>query len=227
MRILVIEDEQRIGQAIKRALELQRYAVDLSNDADSGLSAAVDSDYDLIVLDRMLPGSIDGIELCRQVRASNVQTPILILTALGDVEDRVIGLQAGADDYMQKPFAMKELIARVQVLLRRPHQSLGVLLRVDDLELNPATFRVTRGTKLVILSAKEFKLLSYLMYNHDQVLSKDKIINHVWDEDTIIVPNTVEVYMGYLRKKIDTTFSKRPVLIHTIRGYGYKLGVDK
>jgi DNA-binding response OmpR family regulator len=226
MRILVIEDEQRIGQAIKRALELQRYAVDLSIDADSGSAAAVDADYDLIVLDRTLPGSIDGIELCRRVRASDVQTPILMLTALGEVEDRVAGLLAGADDYMQKPFAMKELIARVQVLLRRPHQNLGVLLQVDDLKLNPATFEVARGTKSIILSAKEFKLLSYMMYNHDQVLSKDKIINHVWDEGAIIVPNTVEVYMGYLRKKIDVAFPKKPSLLHTVRGYGYKLGLQ-
>lgn len=226
MRILVIEDEPRIASAIKRGLELQAYAVDVVSDADSGLAAAVDPDYDLIVLDRMLPGSIDGAELCKKVRAMDVQTLIIMLTALGEVDDRVSGLQAGADDYMQKPFAMKELIARVQVLLRRPHQTLGTILKVDDLEVDPVSFVVTRGGDNIQLSGKEFKLLIYLAYNQGQVLSKDKIINHVWDEDTIIVPNTVEVYLGYLRKKIDTAFPDKPLLIHTVRGYGYKLGLQ-
>ncbi|MFZ2544661.1 MAG: response regulator transcription factor [Candidatus Saccharimonadales bacterium] len=224
MRLLIIEDEQRIANAIKRAMELQHYAVDVVSDADNGLASAVDADYDLVILDRMLPGSIDGITLCQEMRKGGIQTPVLMLTALGEVDDRVTGLQAGADDYLQKPFAMKELIVRVQTLLRRPRQSLGTVLSIDDLIYNPVTFTVTRSGRQLELSAKEIKLLSYLLYNQDQVLSKDKIIAHVWDEDSIIVPNTVEVYMGYLRHKIDTDFPDRPSLIHTVRGFGYRLG---
>jgi two-component system copper resistance phosphate regulon response regulator CusR len=227
MRLLVIEDEARIAEAIKRALELQHHAVDIVDDADSGLAAAVDPDYDLIILDRMLPGSMDGVTVCQQVRQQGINTPIIMLTALGEVDDRVDGLQAGADDYLQKPFAMKELIARVQTLLRRPHHTLGTTLMADDLAYNPITFSVVRGGKSLKLSATEIKLLSYLLYNQGQVLSKDKIINHVWDDDAIIVPNTVEVYMGYLRRKIDTAFPGKPALIHTVRGFGYRLGVKK
>jgi two-component system copper resistance phosphate regulon response regulator CusR len=139
----------------------------------------------------------------------------------------VNGLQAGADDYLQKPFAMKELIARIQTLLRRPQQSLGTTLMADDLVYDQVTFTAARGGTSLTLSSKEIKLLSYLLYNQGQVLSKDKIISHVWNDDTIIVPNTVEVYMGYLRRKIDTAFPRKPPLIHTVRGFGYRLGVDK
>ena len=222
MRLLVVEDETRIAEAIKRALKLQHYAVDIVNDADSGLAAAIDPDYDLIILDRMLPGSMDGIAACQQMRQQGVNTPILMLTALGEVDDRVEGLQAGADDYLQKPFAMKELIARAQTLLRRPRNTLGTTLTVDDLAYDPATFTATRGGKPLALSAKEIKLLTYLLYNQGQVLSKDKIISHVWNDDAIIVPNTVEVYMGYLRRKIDAAFPDKPPRIHTIRGLGYR-----
>jgi DNA-binding response OmpR family regulator len=227
MRLLVIEDEERIADAIKRAMQLQYYAVDTAHDADSGLAAAVDPDYDLVILDRMLPGGMDGIAICQQVRQRGVTTPIIMLTALGEVDDRVNGLQAGADDYLQKPFAMKELIARVQTLLRRPHHTLGTNLTADDLAYDPVTFTVTRGGKPLALSATEIKLLAYLLYNQGQVLSKSKIISHVWNDDTIIVPNTVEVYMGYLRRKIDTTYPDKPPLIHTVRGLGYRLGVNK
>ncbi|MGH7239537.1 MAG: response regulator transcription factor [Candidatus Saccharimonadales bacterium] len=225
MRLLVIEDEPRIAQAIKRALKLERYAVDVASDGDSGLAAAVEPDYDLIILDRMLPGSIDGLEICRQARASDIATPILMLTALGEIDNRVEGLQAGADDYLQKPFSMKELTARVQALLRRPRLSHEPILKVADLELNPVTFEVKRGNHKIEMSAKEFKLLAYLLYNHGRIISKQAIIDHVWDADTIIVPNTVEVYLGYLRKKIDVAFPDKPTLIHTVRGYGYKLGI--
>lgn len=227
MRLLVVEDENRIAEAIKRALELQHYAVDIVDNADSGLAAAVDPDYDLVILDRMLPGSLDGLGVCAQVRDQGVNTPIIMLTALGEVDDRVDGLRAGADDYLQKPFAMKELIARVQALLRRPRQTLGTIIMVDDLTFDPVTFTVKRGDKQLNMSAKEIKLLSYMLYNQGQVLSKDKIINHVWNEDALIVPNTVEVYMGYLRRKIDTAFPSKAALIHTVRGFGYRLGPNK
>lgn len=226
MRILIVEDEPRISKATKQALELQHYAVDTVWDADSGLTAAADADYDLVILDRMLPGTIDGIAICEHLRAEGVTTPILMLTALGDIDNRVEGLRAGADDYLQKPFAMKELIARVQALLRRPSQTLGTVLRVDDLTYDPVTFIAMRDGTQLTLSTKEVKLLAYMMYNHDKVISKSTIINHVWDEDALIVPNTVEVYMGYLRKKIDTDFPSKPPLVHTVRGFGYRLGVD-
>lgn len=224
MRLLVIEDEVRIAEAIKRALELQYYAVDIIHDADGGLAAAA-SDYDLVILDRLLPGSMDGIAVCKKMREMGVATPIIMLTALGEIDDRVDGLQAGADDYLQKPFAMKELIVRVQTLLRRPHQTLGTTLIVNDLVYDPVTLTATRCGKPLELSAKEIKLLAYLLYNQEQVLSKGKIISHVWDDDANIVQNTVEVYMGYLRRKIDTAFPDKPRLIHTVRGFGYRLGI--
>jgi DNA-binding response OmpR family regulator len=223
MRLLVIEDENRIALAIKRAMALQNYAVDIVNDADSGYAAATDPDYDLIILDRMLPGSMDGAKVCRQVRSAEVHTPILMLTARGEVDDKVEGLQAGADDYLTKPFSMKELIVRVQVLLRRPHISLGTTITLDDLEVNTTLFEVKRAGTTIKLSAREFKLLTYLLYNQGQTLTKDKIISHVWDGDALIVTNTVEVYIGYLRRKIDRAFPDSPALIHTIRGFGYKL----
>jgi DNA-binding response OmpR family regulator len=224
MRLLVVEDEKRIAKAIKRALQLQNYAVDIVSDADNGLAAAIDPDYDLVILDRMLPGSMDGAELCRKVRLANVHTPILMLTARGEVDDKVEGLQAGADDYLVKPFSMKELIVRIQVLLRRPPISLGTTMKLEDLEVNIELFEVKRAKQDIPLSAREFKLLAYLLYNQGQTLSKDKIISHVWDSDTLIMPNTVEVYIGYLRKKIDKAFPGKIPLIHTVRGFGYKLG---
>src|SRR5665213_491547 len=165
MRLLVIEDEKRIALAIKRALKLHNFAVDTVFDADSGLAAAVDSDYDLVILDRRLPGSMDGTELCRMVRAAGVHTPILMLTARGEVDDKVEGLQSGADDYLLKPFSMKELIVRVQVLLRRRPQSLGPVIRLEDLEVNVELFNAKRDSKDIHLSAREFKLLTYLLYN--------------------------------------------------------------
>jgi len=224
MRLLVIEDETRIAIAIKRALELQNYAVDIVSDADSGLASAIDPDYDLVILDRMLPGSMDGVALCSSVRAADVHTPILMLTARGEVKDKVEGLQAGADDYLVKPFSMKELIVRVQVLLRRPPIFIGTTISLEDLEVNIDRFEVKRAGVTILLSSREFKLLTYLLYNQGQTLSKDKIISHVWDGDALIVQNTVEVYIGYLRKKIDKAFPDKVPLVHTIRGFGYKLG---
>lgn len=224
MRLLVIEDEPRIAAAIKRAMKLQNYAVDIVSDADNGLAAAVDPDYDLIILDRMLPGSMEGSELCRKVREAGVHTPILMLTALGEVDDKIAGLQSGADDYVAKPFSMKELIVRVQVLLRRPALSLGSTVKLEELEVNIELFDVKRAGKEIKLSAREFKLLTYLLYNQGQTLSKDKIISHVWDGDALIMPNTVEVYVGYLRKKIDKAFPDKVPLIHTVHGFGYRLG---
>jgi DNA-binding response OmpR family regulator len=223
MRVLVVEDEPKIAQAVKRGLELKGYAVDAVNDADTGYSYAVDADYDVIVLDRMLPGSMDGTELCRKVRSENIATPIIMLTARGSIGDRVEGLNSGADDYLVKPFSFDELNARVRALLRRPPVQVGTVLQVDDLTLDPSNYEVKRGDSSIKLSHKEFALLEYFMHHPGQVITKDMIVNHVWDEDSDILPNTIEVYIGYLRNKIDRPFKDARPLLQTLRGFGYKL----
>lgn len=223
MRILVIEDEPKIAAAVKKGLELKGYAVDMVHDADSGYASASDPDYDAIVLDRMLPGSMDGVELCQKLRAEEISTPIIMLTARGTIGDRVEGLNGGADDYLVKPFSFDELTARVRALLRRPPVQVGTQLQVGDLKLDPTTYEVQRGNQPVKLSNKEFSLLEYFMHHPGQVITKDMIINHVWDQDADILPNTIEVYIGYLRNKIDRPFPKSPPLLQTLRGFGYKL----
>ncbi|GAB6275393.1 MAG: response regulator transcription factor [Peptococcaceae bacterium] len=223
MKILVVEDEHKIANAIKKGLEQEAYAVDAVYDGESGLDLALSEEYDVIILDLMLP-KIDGIEICRQLRKNQVHTPILMLTAKGQIKDKVEGLNAGADDYLVKPFAFAELLARVKALTRRPRNSIGLVLTVEDLSLNTLTFEVKRANKNIDLSKKEFALLEYLMRNRGQVLAKDQIINNVWNYDSDVLPNTVEVYIGYLRNKIDKLFEDRPPLIHTVRGFGYKIG---
>lgn len=225
MRILVVEDEIKIAQTIKRGLELQGYAVDTVHDADSGLSYAVDADYDVVILDRMLPGSMDGVELCKRVRAENVHTPILMLTARGTIGDKVEGLNSGADDYLVKPFSFDELIARIKALLRRPTEHTGTVIKLADLSLDTGNYEVKRSGEPIKLSHKEFALLEYFMHHQGQVITKDMIISHVWDEDALVLPNTVEVYIGYLRNKIDRPFPKAAPLLQTMRGFGYKLSV--
>jgi DNA-binding response OmpR family regulator len=223
MRILVVEDEPKIAQAIKRGLEIKGYAVDAVYDADTGLSHASDPDYDLIVLDRMLPGSMDGTELCKRLRENEISTPILMLTARGTIGDRVEGLNSGADDYLVKPFSFDELTARVKALLRRPPVQVGTKLTLSNLSLDTNNYEVARDGQTLKLSHKEFALLEYFMHHQGQVITKDMIINHVWDQDADILPNTIEVYVGYLRNKIDRPFPKSPPLLHTLRGFGYKL----
>jgi two-component system, OmpR family, response regulator len=223
MRILVIEDEEKIAGAIKRGLELKGFAVDMVHDADSGLSYARDADYDAVILDRMLPGSFDGTELCRRLRAEGNSVPILLLTARGTIGDKVEGLNSGADDYLVKPFSFDELTARVKALLRRPAIHTGTVLTLGDLQVDTTAYTVMRGETPIKLSQKEFVLLEYLVQHANQVVTKDMIINHVWDEDAVVLPNTVEVYIGYLRNKIDRPFPDSPPLIHTMRGFGYKL----
>jgi DNA-binding response OmpR family regulator len=225
MRILVVEDEHKIAGAIKRGLEQERYAVDVAYDADSGLRMALTEEYDILILDRMLPGLIEGVDIAKEVRANGIHTPILFLTAKDSVGDRVAGLNAGADDYLIKPFAFEELIARVHALLRRPHEALPSVLKIDNLEMNLSTGIVRRMGKVVQLSAKEYALLEYLLRNQNMVLSKQQIISHVWDYDADILPNTVEVFIGYLRNKLERPF-KGPHLIHTVRGFGYKAGIE-
>jgi two-component system OmpR family response regulator len=223
MRILVIEDEPKIAQAVKRGLELTGYAVDAVNDADTGLSYGTDPDYDAIVLDRMLPGSMDGVALCQKLRSEGISTPIIMLTARGTIGDRVEGLNSGADDYLVKPFSFDELTARVRALLRRPPTQVGTVLKVGNLSLDSQNYEVERAGKPIKLSHKEFTLLEYLMHHPGQVITKDMIVSHVWNEDADILPNTIEVYIGYLRHKIDRPFPDYKPLIQTLRGFGYKL----
>ncbi|HKX73202.1 MAG TPA: response regulator transcription factor [Candidatus Saccharimonadales bacterium] len=224
MRVLIVEDERKIANALKRGLEQESFAVDVSFDGDDGLAMALDEPYDVIVLDRMLPGT-DGLSLCKQVREAGKQVPIIMLTAKDAIGDRVAGLNSGADDYLIKPFAFEELLARIRSLLRRPAQVISPVLACDDLTMNTQTFEVRRSDTQVALTSKEFALLEYLLRNQGKVLTKDTIIGHVWDYDADILPNTVEVYISYLRNKIDRAFPDRPGLVHTMRGFGYKLGV--
>lgn len=224
MRVLVVEDEPKIAKAVKQGLELKGFAVDAVHDAESGLSYGTDPSYDVIVLDRMLPGGMDGVELCRRLRKEGMATPIIMLTARGTIGDRVEGLDSGADDYLVKPFSFDELNARVRALLRRPPRQVGTELKVADLSLDTNNYEVKRGRTAIKLSQKEFALLEYLMHHPGQVITKDMIISHVWDEDADILPNTVEVYVGYLRNKIDRPFPRKEPLLQTLRGFGYKLG---
>ncbi len=223
MKILVVEDEHKIAAAIKRGLEQEHFAVDIEHDSDEGLATILNIEYDLIILDRMLPGTLDGIDICERIRKNGIHTPVLMLTAKDKIGDRVEGLNSGADDYLVKPFSFDELIARVHALLRRPKDVTGTVLEVEDLKLNTITYEVTRAGKNITLSSKEFALLEYMLRNAGQVLSKTNIISHVWNFDADILPNTVEVYIGYLRNKIDKPF-KGPELVHTVRGFGYKIG---
>ncbi len=224
MRILVVEDELKIAQAIKKGLEIKGYAVDAVYDGESGLSYGSDPDYDLIVLDRMLPGNIDGTAICHKLRDQNINTPIIMLTARGTIGDKVTGLNSGADDYLVKPFSFDELTARVKALLRRPTAQVGTKLKVSDLTMDTNNYEVKRGKEIIKLSHKEYTLLEYLMHHPGQVITKDMIISHVWDQDSDILPNTIEVYIGYLRNKIDRPYPKLDPLIHTMRGFGYKIG---
>jgi len=223
MRLLVIEDEHKIAGALKKGLAQEKYAVDVEYDGDNGLGAALSQSYDVMIIDRMLPG-LDGVEICRKVREAGIHTPILLLTAKDQIHERVEGLNAGADDYLIKPFSFEELLARIRALLRRPQKTEPNVLKVSDLSLDTLSYEVKRSGQAINLSAKEFALLEYMMRNSGRVLSKDAIISHVWDFDADVLPNTVEVYIGYLRAKVDRPFKKESALISTVRGFGYKLG---
>lgn len=224
MRILIIEDDHKIANSIRKGLQNQSYAVDVCYDGIDGLNTAQSTNYDLIILDRMLPGT-DGIQILTTLRNTSNHTPVLLLTAKDHVLERAAGLNAGADDYLVKPFAFVELIARVRALLRRPKNTQGAKLNYENVTLDSETFSVTRGEVNIMLSQKEFALLEYLMNNPGKVLSKETIMDHVWDYDADILPNTVEVYIGYLRNKLDKPFANMPNLIHTRRGFGYVFGV--
>jgi DNA-binding response OmpR family regulator len=227
MKILVIEDEHKLANALKQGFKQEHATVEVAYDGDSGLAAAQGDEYDVIVLDRMLPGSSeatkDGLEICKTIRTGGNQTPVIMLTAKGQIRDKISGLNGGADDYMVKPFSFEELLARVRAVMRRPGEVTGNLLQADNLTLDTVNFDVRRGQTPIGLSSTEFSLLEYLMRNQSRVLSKTNIINHVWDFDADVLPNTVEAYIGYLRNKIDRPFHDQKALIQTVRGFGYKL----
>lgn len=223
MKVLIVEDEHKIANSIKQGLMQENFTVDVACDGTTGYDLAVSEEYDVIILDRLLPG-MEGLQICRKLREQKNHTPILILTAKGQIADRVEGLENGADDYLIKPFAFEELLARIRALGRRPKKTLETILKLADLSLNTKTYEVKRGNTLIQLSSKEFAFLEYLLRHPQEILTKDQIINHVWNYDSNILPNTIEVYIGYLRSKIDKPFKKSPKLIHTIRGFGYKIG---
>jgi two-component system, OmpR family, response regulator len=216
MRILVVEDEHKIANSIKRGLEQEGYAVDVAYDGEDGYDLASSESYSVIVLDLMLPG-MDGMTICKKLRAEGNHTPILILTARGELGDKVEGLNSGADDYLVKPFAFAELVARIKALGRRPKEGLGTILTSGDLVLNTVDFSVKSGGHDIELSRKEFSLLEYLLRHKGKVVSKEQITQNVWDYEADILPNTVEVFIGYLRNKIGKD------LIKTVRGFGYKI----
>lgn len=223
MRLLIIEDETKLATALKRALELNTYAVDLTTNGIDGYDLAETGDYDLILLDVMLPG-MTGIDICTQLRTNQIHTPILMLTAKGQLQDKLTGLDSGADDYLIKPFAMEELFSRIRALLRRSSNSTQPILTAGPLSLNPQTFTVHRDKSPITLSTKEFALLEYLMRHPNQTLTKQQLVDHVWDYDSDILPNTVEVHIKNLRDKIDKPFNHP--LIKTIRGFGYQINTD-
>jgi DNA-binding response OmpR family regulator len=216
MRILVVEDEHKIANSIKRGLTQEGYAVDVAYDGEEGYDLASSESYGVIVLDLMLP-KMDGISICKKLRVEGNNTPILVLTAKGEVADKVEGLNSGADDYLVKPFAFAELVARIKALSRRPKEGLGTMLAAGDLVLDTINFSVKRKDQEITLSKKEFALLEYLLRHKGKVVTKEQIIQSVWDYEADILPNTVEVFVGYLRNKIGDNFIK------TIRGFGYKI----
>lgn len=221
MKLLLVEDEHKIANSIKQGLELENFVVDMAHTGTLGLDLALSEKKDVIILDRLLPG-LEGIEIIRSLRNSNIHTPIILLTAKGQIEDKVEGLNAGADDYIIKPFSFSELLARIKAVARRPEKALGSELSIEDLTLDTEKFMVTRAGKEIQLSSKEFMLLEFLLRHPNQTIKKDQIIRQVWDYDADVLPNSVEVYIKHLRDKIDKNHSKK--LIKTIRGFGYKIG---
>ncbi|GAC1368180.1 MAG: response regulator transcription factor [Actinomycetota bacterium] len=223
MRILLVEDEIKMARAIRRGLEQEGYAVDSVADGEEALFRATESDYDCIVLDIMLPG-MDGFSVCRGLRSNGRWAPVLMLTARDAVEDRIRGLDSGADDYLVKPFAFGELLARLRALVRRGPGARPTILTVDDVSLDPAAHRVLRGSRVIGLSSREFALLEYLMRHPGEVVTRSNILDHVWDYNYDGLSNVVDVYVGYLRKKLDDPPSNGEPFIRTVRGVGYVVG---
>lgn len=218
MRILVVEDEKKVARFIQQGLEEEHYTVDVTHDGIQGLAMAESGNYDVIVLDVLLPGK-DGFAVTRELRTARVTTPILMLTAKTATEDKVAGLDSGADDYLTKPFAFAELLARIRSLLRRGTQEKTTVLSIADLELDTITHRARRGGKVIELTAKEYALLEFLLRNKDRVLSRTIIAEHIWDYHFDTGTNLIDVYINHVRNKVDSDFDVK--LIHTVRGVGY------
>ena len=225
MKILLVEDEPAVAAFLHRGLREQGHAVDLATDGLLGLHRAQSVPYDCLILDQLLPG-LSGLELCRQVRARDPVVPILMLTALGETDDKIRGLDAGADDYLVKPFAFEELLARLRALVRRRTEAppLAAPLRLADLTLDPAAKRVERAGQPVQLTAREFSLLEYLLRNQGRVVSRADLLEHVWELDYDTGSNVIDVYINFLRKKVDKGFESK--LIHTLVGMGYVMRVE-
>lgn len=221
MHILVVEDEQRLARLVARVLGEERHVVDVANDGDNGLYLALRGTYDVIVLDLMLPGGYNGLEICREVRAQKIPSAILMLTARGAVEDRVAGLRMGADDYLVKPFALHELLARLRALLRRNAPRKTGALILGDLIADPATHAVTRAGQPILLSTREFALLEYSLRHPRQILTREMIESHIWNFNFMGASNVVDVYVRRLRRKIDDPFPTK--MIETARGLGYRI----
>jgi heavy metal response regulator len=220
VRILVVEDERKVASFIKKGLEEEGYAVDVAADGEEGLVMALTRVHDLIILDIRLP-RMDGLRVLQALRQDDVTAPVLLLTVRATIEDKVLGLDAGADDYLTKPFAFQELVARVRALLRRRTDAEPTLLRIGDLTLDPARRTVTRGGEKIDLTPREFALLDYFMRNPGRVLTRTMIAEHVWDYSFDTSTNVIDVYVNYLRKKVDA--GREPKLLHTMRGVGYVL----
>lgn len=221
MRILVVEDEMALAHSIKIGLEDEKFAVDILHNGQEAYEQAAVEEYDIIILDRMLP-EMDGIAICKKLRAEKVFTPILMLTARGGVEDRIEGLDSGADDYLSKPFSFAELLARIRALLRRATTK-ETILQVDSLSIDPVTHIVIRAGKEISLTAKEYGLLEFLLRHPNQIVTREQITSHVWDYSVDLMSNTIEVLIKRLRSKIDKAFPKEKSLFITIRGMGYKI----
>ncbi len=220
MKILIVEDDRAIARALKEGLEDESYAVDVAYDGDEGYRTASADEYDVIMLDVMMP-EMDGYEVCQKLRADGITTPILMLTAKGQERDIVHGLDYGADDYLAKPFNFEVLLARIRALLRRPGKQADEILRIADLSLDPSTKRVERAGHELKLTVKEYAVLEYLMRNPGQTLSKTSIIAHVWNFDSDVLPNNVEQFVMFIRRKVDKPFEQK--LIQTVPGFGYRI----
>jgi len=220
MIILIVEDENKISSFIKKGLEMEHYTAELSFDGEDALKKIEVNDYDLIILDILLP-KIDGFAVAKKIRKQKIDTPILMLTAKDSVEDKVNGLDSGADDYLVKPFALEELLARIRSLLRRDKQVRRTTLEIEDLMLDPASHEVKRADKIINLSSKEYRILEYLMRHPNQVCTRTMIAEHIWGYNFDKQSNIIDVYLAYLRRKIDKDHPRK--LIHTVRGIGYKI----
>ena len=217
MKILIVEDEHKIANSLKIGFEQESFICDVAYDGESGYDLASSEEYDLIVLDIMLPKK-NGISILRDLRRDGIHTPILMLTAKGEMDNKLEGFNSGADDYLVKPFSFEELVARVKALSRRPNEIRSEIVKIKDLQIDTKNQEVKKLGKVIQLSKKEYQLLEYLMKNKGKIVSKDNIISHVWDYEAEILPNTVEVFVKYLRNKIGNN------MIKTIRGFGYKTG---